>query len=87
MTDLEKELIKKLNEISEQNDNSNKLLSQAIKLLEEYSKVSKKLSIEFVSSDSFENGNISQNLLLFERYNNVEKEYKNYLRSQLWSKI
>lgn len=87
MTDLEKELIKKLNEISEQNDNSNKLLSQAIKLLEEYSEVSKKLNIEFVSSDSFENGNSSKNLLLFERCNNVEKEYENYLRSQLWSKI
>lgn len=87
MTDLEKELIKKLNEISEQNDNSNKLLSQAIKLLEEYSKLSKKLYIEFVCSDSFENGNISKNLLLVERCNKAEKEYENYLRSQLWSKL
>lgn len=87
MTDFEKELIKKLNEISEQNDNSNKLLSQAIKLLEEYSEVSKKLNIEFVCSDSFENGNISKNLLLSERCNNVGEEYEKYLRSQLWSKI
>lgn len=87
MTDLEKELIKKLYEISEQNDNSNKLLSQAIKLLEEYSEVSKKLNMEFVSSDSFENGNISKNLLLFERCDNVGKEYEKYLRSQLWNKL